>query len=389
MTCTPFTIAVPDAVLDDLRARLHNIRWPETRTGRRLVAGHSARLRARGVPVLGGRLRLASPRGLAQPVRPVHDRVDGLAEPGLHFVHVRSPHPDAMPLSITHGWPGSIVEFHKVIEPLTDPTAHGGSAADAFHVVAPSLPGFGFSGKPLGTGWGVQRIGEAFSQLMADTRLRPVRRAGRRLGLGGDHGNRWKRRRSLRGGARHARHGCQTETRRHTDGRRATCPRRAGVLPGVGLGVLEATVDAAAVDRIWARRLAGGASCVDPREVLGLDGLRWPSGERAHPRRAARQHHAVLDQRQRSVVGAASTGRASAEVPDPRPSPSRRDSPCTRRRSCRPYGLGSRIPSPTSGTGRNSRRAVTSLPSRCPTSTSTTFAPASASSAEAVGSAVT
>ena len=73
-----------------------------------------------------------------------------------------------MPLLITHGWPGSIVEFHKVIEPLTDPTQHGGDAADAFHVVAPSLPGFGFSGKPVDTGWGVQRIGDAFSQLMAD-----------------------------------------------------------------------------------------------------------------------------------------------------------------------------------------------------------------------------
>ena len=71
--------------------------------------------------------------------------IDGL---DIHFLHVRSPHPEAMPLIITHGWPGSIVEFHKVIEPLTDPTAHGGNAADAFHVVCPSLPGFGFSAKP-------------------------------------------------------------------------------------------------------------------------------------------------------------------------------------------------------------------------------------------------
>ena len=86
--------------------------------------------------------------------------IDGL---DIHFIHQRSPHPDAVPLLITHGWPGSIVEFHKVIEPLTDPVAYGGDAADAFHVVAPSLPGFGFSGKPTETGWGVERIGAAWA----------------------------------------------------------------------------------------------------------------------------------------------------------------------------------------------------------------------------------
>ena len=91
---------------------------------------------------------------------------------------------------ITHGWPGSIVEFHKVIEPLTDPVAFGGDAADAFHVVAPSLPGFGFSGKPTTTGWGVERIGAAWADADGAPRLRPVRRAGRRLGLGGHVGRR-------------------------------------------------------------------------------------------------------------------------------------------------------------------------------------------------------
>ena len=89
--------------------------------------------------------------------------IDGL---DIHFLHVRSPHPEAMPLVITHGWPGSVVEFHKVIEPLTDPTAHGGNAADAFHVVCPSLPGFGFSEKPKTTGWGVARIASSWAVLM-------------------------------------------------------------------------------------------------------------------------------------------------------------------------------------------------------------------------------
>ena len=90
--------------------------------------------------------------------------LDGL---DVHFIHQRSPHPQARPLLITHGWPGSIVEFHKVIGPLVDPTAHGGSADDAFHVICPSLPGFGFSGKPTTPGWGVPRIAQVWAALMA------------------------------------------------------------------------------------------------------------------------------------------------------------------------------------------------------------------------------
>ena len=92
--------------------------------------------------------------------------IDGL---DIHFIHQRSPHAGAFPLIITHGWPGSIVEFHKVIEPLTNPTAHGGRAEDAFHVVCPSLPGYGFSGKPANAGWGVGKVAEAWEMLM--TRL--------------------------------------------------------------------------------------------------------------------------------------------------------------------------------------------------------------------------
>jgi len=89
--------------------------------------------------------------------------IDGL---DIHFIHQRSPHEDAFPVVLTHGWPGSIVEFHKVIEPLTNPTAHGGRAEDALHVVCPSLPGYGFSGKPMRTGWGVEKIANAWEKLM-------------------------------------------------------------------------------------------------------------------------------------------------------------------------------------------------------------------------------
>jgi epoxide hydrolase len=167
MAPTPFTIDVPDEVLDDLRHRLGTTRWPE----RELVDDWS-----QGTPLAyvqevceywaneyDWRARETLLNRFDQFTTPV----DGLGNPGLHFVHVRSPHPDALPLLLSHGWPGSIVEFQKVIGPLTNPTAHGGDATDAFHVVAPSLPGYGFSGKPLATGWGVERIGEAFAALMA------------------------------------------------------------------------------------------------------------------------------------------------------------------------------------------------------------------------------
>src|SRR5690606_22828731 len=91
-------------------------------------------------------------------------RLDGL---GIHFIHVRSAEPDALPLLVTHGWPGSVVEFHDAVGPLTDPAAHGGDPADAFHLVCPSLPGYGFSERPAATGWGIDRIAHAWGELMA------------------------------------------------------------------------------------------------------------------------------------------------------------------------------------------------------------------------------
>ena len=160
----PFRIAVGDDVLDDLRSRLRNTRWPEAET----VHDWS-----QGVPLVwireicrywaeeyDWRKREALLNRFAQ----FTTAIDGL---DIHFLHVRSPHPQAMPLLMTHGWPGSVVEFHKVIEPLTNPTAHGGTAADAFHVVCPSLPGFAFSGKPVSAGWGVERIAAVWAALMA------------------------------------------------------------------------------------------------------------------------------------------------------------------------------------------------------------------------------
>lgn len=160
----PFTIAVADEILDDLRARLRNTRWPEAEPVDDWTQGtplaYLQELCAYWADEYDWRAREAALNRFDH----FRTEIDGL---GIHFIHQRSPHPEARPLLLSHGWPGSIVEFHKVIEPLTDPVAHGGDAADAFHVVAPSLPGFGFSDKPAVTGWSVEHIGEAFSELMA------------------------------------------------------------------------------------------------------------------------------------------------------------------------------------------------------------------------------
>lgn len=160
---TQFRIAVADSELEDLKRRLRNTRWPE----RECVDDWS-----QGVPLAyvqevcaywlnqyDWRQREARLNRFPQ----FKTVIDGLA---IHFLHVRSPHSNALPLIMSHGWPGSIVEFHKVIEPLTNPTAYGGDAADAFHLVCPSLPGFGFSEKPSRSGWTAQRIARAWSELM-------------------------------------------------------------------------------------------------------------------------------------------------------------------------------------------------------------------------------
>jgi pimeloyl-ACP methyl ester carboxylesterase len=159
----PFSVDIPDDVLDDLRRRIAATRWPEKET----VDDES-----QGVP-------LETMRELARHWRTDYDwrtceatlnalphfitEIDGL---DIHFIHVRSKHEDALPLVVNHGWPGSIIEQLKLIEPLTNPTAHGATASDAFHVVIPSMPGYGFSGKPTGTGWGPEQMGRAWAELM-------------------------------------------------------------------------------------------------------------------------------------------------------------------------------------------------------------------------------
>jgi pimeloyl-ACP methyl ester carboxylesterase len=159
----PFQVHVPDEALDDLRRRIAATRWPQ----KEIVADAS-----QGV-------QLATMRALASYWQTEHNwrkvearlnalpqfitEIDGL---DIHFIHIRSRHPDALPVIITHGWPGSVIEQLKIIGPLTDPAAYGGNVEDAFDVVIPSLPGYGFSGQPTATGWDPQHIARAWTVLM-------------------------------------------------------------------------------------------------------------------------------------------------------------------------------------------------------------------------------
>ncbi len=159
-----FRIKVPQRALVDLKRRLAHTRWPERETsdgwGQGIPLDYMQELCEYWRTRYDWRRCEAELNALPQYLT----ELDGL---DIHFLHIRSPHPDALPLILTHGWPGSIIEFTKVIGPLTDPTAHGGFAADAFHLVVPTLPGYGFSAKPSHTGWGMERIARAWGQLMA------------------------------------------------------------------------------------------------------------------------------------------------------------------------------------------------------------------------------
>ena len=160
---TPFTISTPEEQLTDLRNRINNTRWAEEECVDDWSQGIPLTYVREIADYWANQYDWRKSEQYLNTFDHFQTNIDDLA---IHFIHQKSPHPDAYPLIITHGWPGSIVEFHKVIQPLVDPTKHGGKAEDAFHVVCPSLPGYGFSGKPSQSGWGVEKIAETWDQLM-------------------------------------------------------------------------------------------------------------------------------------------------------------------------------------------------------------------------------
>ena len=158
-----FRIEVPDEDVTDLQSRLHATRWADTWSDPEWVYGVDSDFLRDLCRYWADEYDWRHHEAQLNQFPQYRTQVDGAQ---VHFLHVRSPEPDAMPLVMTHGWPGSVVEFIKVLGPLTDPAAHGGRREDAFHVVCPSIPGYGFSGPTPGPGWDTRRVARALAELM-------------------------------------------------------------------------------------------------------------------------------------------------------------------------------------------------------------------------------
>ncbi|TIP93292.1 MAG: epoxide hydrolase [Mesorhizobium sp.] len=159
----PFTVSIPQAALEDLRRRIAETRWPDRETVDDQSQGIQLAKLKPLVEYWGAGYDWRKAEAKLNTLPQFMTTIDGV---DIHFIHVRSKHPNALPLIMTHGWPGSVFELLKTVGPLTDPTAHGGRAEDAFDLVLPSMPGYGFSGKPTETGWGPDRIAQTWTELM-------------------------------------------------------------------------------------------------------------------------------------------------------------------------------------------------------------------------------
>ena len=161
---SPFVISISDEQITDLKNRIANTRWPDAETTSGWNQGVPLAYMKELVQYWGEQY---DQQRLANRLNAFDNFKTNLLGLNIHYMHIKSSNPNARPLLLTHGWPGSVVEFLKVIGPLTEPQEHGGTADDAFHLVIPSLPGYGFSDKPQATGWGVEKIADAWSTLMA------------------------------------------------------------------------------------------------------------------------------------------------------------------------------------------------------------------------------
>src|SRR4051794_26858175 len=159
----PFRVEMPDEAIADLRRRLAVTRWPDKETVPDASQGVQLLTMQKLVDYWATEYDVRRFEARLNALPQFLTEIDGL---DIHFIHVKSPHPNAMPLIITHGWPGSVIEMLNVVRSLSDPTAYGGAAEDAFDVVVPSMPGYGFSGKPTGTGWDPVHIANAWIALM-------------------------------------------------------------------------------------------------------------------------------------------------------------------------------------------------------------------------------
>ena len=220
----PFSFHATDEDLADLKMRIAATRWPEPRAGKRRYSRRAARDDPEACRLLARPTRLAEGRGEDQLISELRHQYRRHRHP-LHPREIEAP--NALPIIVTHGWPGSIIEQLKIIEPLTDPTAHGGTEADAFDVVIPSMPGYGFSGKPTTTGWGPERIATRLGELM--NRLGYTRY----VAQGGDWGAQIVDYHGGAGAARIGRH--QHQYGRSDPARRSTRRRLAGAPAPDGL----------------------------------------------------------------------------------------------------------------------------------------------------------
>ena len=377
-----FKIHTPEADLADLRERLTRTRWPDAETSgdgqsldwnQGVPLAYARELRAYWLNEYDWRAREAYFNRFPQYVT----EIDGLS---IHFIHRPSPHPDAKPLLVTHGWPGSVVEFHKVIDPLADPTAHSGNAEDAFHVVCPSLPGYGFSGKPSTTGWGVGKIAEAWDELMGRLGYE------RYFAQGGDWGAAVTTAIAMQNRGRCAGiHVNMPSAGPTPEARENPTPRDQAALDGGryyqewGAGYSKQqstrpqTLGYGLVDSPM------GQAALGDREVPRVDRLRRPPGERRQPRGVDRQRDVLLVDVDGRFIGEALLGefqpgvrwRRHRQAADRVQHLSQGD------RTHAPK-LGPNDATPTSSTGTSWTRAATLPPSNGPRCSSASCAPVSA-----------